>query len=470
MTYRRALLSILLSILFPSLAFSQTHRLVVNTGHTNAVHSVAFSPDGKTFASGGGNLTVKIWDYATCREIRTFLGHPLTSTGFAEEKVGLLAFSPDGKYIAGASESQVTEWDVSSGAVLGEREAYDIRMAAFTPDGRALFECTDTDQGLACLREVLTGKEVQTDRRFDVITWAALSPDGKSLAIVSPSMKGGKSPLRLFDSLTGKETKALKSLEDSAGMPAFSQDGKFLAAAFDPSRVKVCEIASGKLVQNLRFISSLGGRIPIGISHIAFSRDGKMLAAAGYDLETMGLEGKTVAVGSWDFPVKIWDIQSNTAIHTLPGHRFTTDHGDLDSFGTIVDISPDGTTIATGGQDRNVMLWDTATGGLLAILSGHSCGIASLSFSPSGKVLYSMTHDGNVRIWSVDGPRSREIASVHFFPDGSWAVIDPGGRFDASDPEVPHLHWVEKDEVQPLSRHAKEFHRPGLLAEVLARR
>jgi hypothetical protein len=81
-----------------------------------------------------------------------------------------------------------------------------------------------------------------------------------------------------------------------------------------------------------------------------------------------------------------------------------------------------------------------------------------------------MTHDGNVRIWSVDGPRSHELASIDFFPDGSWVVTEPDGRFDASELESPHLHWVDHDEVQPLSRHAKEFHRPGLLAEILTSR
>lgn len=273
MTCRRGLVSIFSIFLSPAVALSQAPRLVVNTGHTSSVHSVAFSPDGKTFASGSGNLTVKLWDHATCREIRTLLGHPLSTTGTPDEKVGLLAF---------------------------------------------------------------------------------------------------------------------------------------------------------------------------------------------------GAEGKTVAVGSWDFPVKIWDVQSSTAIHTLPGHRFTKDHGPLDAFGTIVAISSDGATVASGSQDRDVKLWDAVTGGPLATLSGHSCGIVSLSFSPSGKALHSMSHDGNVRIWSVDGPRSREIASIHFFPDGSWVVVDPGGRFDASDPEIPHLHWVDHDEVQPLSRPGQEFHRPDLLAEILA--
>jgi WD40 repeat protein len=77
------------------------------TGHTSWVDSVAFSPDGKTLASGSADDTIRLWDVATGRPI----GNPLTGhTG----EVNSVAFSPDGKTLAsGSADHTVRLWDVA---------------------------------------------------------------------------------------------------------------------------------------------------------------------------------------------------------------------------------------------------------------------------------------------------------------------------------------------------------------------
>ena len=101
----------LLLIAFSVTAVAQKAELVVQTGHSFFVKSVAFSPDGKTLASGSDDDTIKIWDVATGKELRTLSGH--TSV------VNSVAFSPDGKTLAsGSGDGTIKLWEVESGKTV----------------------------------------------------------------------------------------------------------------------------------------------------------------------------------------------------------------------------------------------------------------------------------------------------------------------------------------------------------------
>ena len=71
-------------------------------------------------------------------------------------------------------------------------------------------------------------------------------------------------------------------------------------------------------------------------------------------------------------------------------------------------FSPDGTRLASGGEDRTARMWDSATGALLATCRGHASKVIGVAFSPDGTRLLTTSADGTVRQWDVDdGPGGR---------------------------------------------------------------
>ena len=130
-------------------------------------------------------------------------------------------------------------------------------------------------------------------------------------------------------------------------------------------------------------------------------------------------DGKTIATGSWDDTVRLWDANTGNTIRTLTGHD------DVYS----VAFSPDGETLASGGGDT-IRLWDVATGDPIRTLTGHTwSSVRSVAFSPDGQTLASGGgwDDNTVRLWDVDtGDAIRTLTghtdyveSVAFSPDGN---------------------------------------------------
>src|SRR5262245_16954857 len=103
-------------------------------------------------------------------------------------------------------------------------------------------------------------------------------------------------------------------------------------------------------------------------------------------------DGKTLASGSDDKTLKLWDVASRQLLATLEGHRTSV---------RAVAFSPDGKTLASGSIDTTLKLWDVASHQLLATLEGHSDSVSAVAFSPDGKTLASGSNDMTLKLWDV---------------------------------------------------------------------
>jgi WD40 repeat protein/beta-lactamase regulating signal transducer with metallopeptidase domain len=320
------------------------------------VYSVTFSPDGRLLAGTGSKLTdagevhqVHFWDPETGVRERT-----LTVPGTSIYRLNAIAFSPDGTTLATAGGQYrkpgvVRLWDartrVLKGTLTGHKDW--VSTIAFSPDGNHL--ASESPDGTVNLWDTHTRMLEQTlPMESGPIRSVSFSPDGKTLAGVSStstSVEEGEkavSEVRLWDVPSGALRQLIKEPQVTVNSVAFSPDGTQLATACSrvengkrSGYVKLWDPQTGELRQTLTEQQGT-------ILRVAFSPDGRLLAATGVTAD----KNETV----FDGEVTLRDAQSGALIWHVTGKQ--TGSGALS-----LAFSPDSQKLAVGCYDGAVRLW-----------------------------------------------------------------------------------------------------------------
>ena len=401
--------------------------------HRDNVTSIAFSPDGKTIASGSLDKTVVLCDVKSGRLIRTLSGHG--------DEVTAVAFSPDGKSIASGSRDETIKlWDVNTGEEMHmlEGSGSDVRAVAFSPDGKLL--ASGSDDKMVRLWQVSDGKSIRAFQGHTAaVRSVVFSPNGQILASGSEDKV-----IKLWNPESGQLIRTLDGHKGIVTSAVFSQDGKLLYSGSHDKTIRVWNTQNGKTVDTIEGLIN-------PIQSIALSPNGSTIAAAnstniylwsnGTEKWVRTFQGGLTAIHSVAFSsdgktlacatrnsIKLWDRNSGGLVHTLDGHSSQVNG---------VAFSPDGKLLASASADKTIKLWDIASDKLINTLTGHMANVTALAFSPDSKFIASGSIDKTIKLWDVQTGKTVRtfeghfslVTTVAFSPDGKTIA---SGSYDFS--------------------------------------
>ncbi len=316
------------------------------------IQCAVFSPLGNFLAFGSGNGSLHVWDFARNEKQLPQRRH--------SHYASLVSVGPDGRSVlTGGDDNSVRQWDITrprDGKLMVKTD-FTLSHVSSSPDGTryvtsARFWDHLSDTGVVW--------DAASNRRlFDVEPPAStyqvvFSPDGKSLATCAQE---GSDCVVLWDAKTGKQVHRFPKFGRCEDRPAFSRDGRLVAAAsIDTKLAKVWDVRSG--------------------AEVASWGDEKPMCAVA-----LTPDGTSVAAGHPDGSISLWAVaEKGKKVRVWEGHS-----------GAIrrLMFTPDGRTLVSAGSDGTLRLWDPETPRAREVIPvGPAKGLLTFDLDPSGKYLF----------------------------------------------------------------------------------
>jgi hypothetical protein len=281
--------------------------------HTEAVWCVAFSPDGRHFASGSSDRTIRVWDMMTGLCTLTLTGHG--------DAVWSLAYSPDGQAIlSGSKDRTVRWWNVRTGLQVRVFSGHSdmVDAVAFSQNPRLAFSASR--DGTCRIWNSLTAKEVARCGKGRIIGYAlAVSPSGDRVLYSS-----GNNEVCVWDTPSRRDILRMPGHGAHVYSLAFSPEGESALSAGGDGTIRLWDLTRGEIRRVLT-----GHSKPV-LSAVFSPRGQRILSASD------------------DRTVRLWDANTGQEIHRFSGHTAEV---------RGVAFSPDGRYAISGAIDKTVRLW-----------------------------------------------------------------------------------------------------------------
>ncbi len=391
---------------------AQTGRIIAQlsgtnqSGHTNRVRALTFSPDGAFIASGGADGRIVIWNVENATQQSRWDAH--------SDGVNALAFTPNGRFLlSGGEDRQIILWNHLTGELVQNYSGHGgaINSLAFNNDGTLFASGSDDDRiGVWSMSDGFI--KFLSGHNGDVVS-VAFSPTAASRLLSGSA----DDTIRLWDVLNNNVTpRIFTQHNDDVNGVAFFPDGReFISVSSDTSMI-VWNIETGTVTNSFNDHDA-------SVLSIAVSTDGRMMFSGAdngigrlWDLtnaeqitvfsghqsnnallrNVVGVYGKddlTVLSGSYDGTLRLWSVATGLTIQEFRGHTDLV----LD-----VAIASDDSSALSGSADNRAIVWDIITGLPKVELIGHSDDVYAVAYLPNNTQAVTGDADGAIILWDVN--------------------------------------------------------------------